>query len=74
MLCCIHKTKFNQDIYILGIIQTGLCYIMLLIIPSGLKASDPFANVFNSKKKVYQDDAEFQKECDLKTMLMVYKF
>ena len=48
ILCCTHKRKFNKNVYIPGIIRAGLCYTMPLIIPSGLKASDPTTNIFNS--------------------------
>ena len=47
---------------------------MLLVIPSGLKVSDPIATVFNSKEKAYQDDVEFQQDYDLKTVQMVYRY
>ena len=56
ILCCTHKRKFNRNMYIPGIICAGLCYTMPLIIPSGLKASDPTANIFNSSEKACQDD------------------
>ena len=71
MLCCTHKSKHNRNVYIPGIIRAGLCYTMPLIIPSGLKASDPSANIFNSKDKAYEDDNDFCKDCDAKTMQLI---
>ena len=58
--------------YIPGIIWAGLCYTMPLIIPSGLKASDPTANIFNSREKAYQDDKNFCRQCDLKSIQLIY--
>ena len=46
---------------------------MPLIIPSGLKASDPTANVFNSREKAYQDDKDFRQKCDLKSVQLIYE-
>lgn len=60
--------------YIPGIICAGLCYIMLLIIPSGLKSSDPITIIFNSNEKAYRDDAKVWEDYDLKTMQMVHKY
>ena len=74
MLCCTHKSKHNRNVYIPGIIRAGLCYTMPLIIPSGLKASDPSATIFNSKDKAYQDDKDFRKNCDAKTMQLIYEY
>ena len=74
MLCCTHKNKHSCNIYISGIIQAGLCYTMPLVIPSGLKASDPVANIFNSQEKMYQDDKDFRKGCDLKAMQLIYEY
>ena len=46
---------------------------MPLIIPSGLKASDPTANMFNSREKAYQDDQDFSQKCDLKSVQLIYE-
>ena len=73
ILSCTHKKKFNQSIYIPGIICAGLCYTMPLIIPSGLKSSDPSATVFNSREKAYAKDNEFKKKCDLLAMKLIYE-
>ena len=72
ILCCTHKRKFNKNVYIPGIIRAGLCCTMPLIIPSGLKASDPTANIFNSREKAYQDDKDFCRQCDLKSIQLIY--
>ena len=45
---------------------------MPLIIPSGLNASDPTANIFNSREKAYQDDKDFRQQCDLKSIQLIY--
>ena len=74
MLGCTHKNIYNRNMYISGIIQAGLCCTMPLVIPSGLKASDPLAIIFISKEKTYQNDAEFWQDCDLKNMQMMYKY
>ena len=73
ILCCTHKRKFNRNVYIPGIICTGLYYIMPLIIPSGLKASNPTANIFNSREKAYQDDEDFRRKCNLKSSQLIYE-
>lgn len=74
MLCCTHKNKLNRNIFIPGIIHADLCYTMPLVIPSGLKASDPVASIFNSQEKVYKDNKEFRKSCDLKMMHLIYEY
>ena len=68
MLCFTHKNKHSCNIYIPGIIWTGLCYTMPLVIPSGLQPSDSLATIFNSQEKAYQDDKDFMKSCNLKAM------
>ena len=65
---CVHKRKQKQNIHIPGIICAGLCYMMPLIVPSGLYASDSSATTFNSREKAYNDDQAFKKKCDLKTL------
>ena len=50
ILCYTQKRKFNINVCIPGITCAGLFYTMPLIIPSGLKASNPTANVFNSRE------------------------
>ena len=59
--------------YIPGIIQSGLCYTLPLIIPSGLSAQDPSATIFTSREKAYQEDPSFKKLCDSKAMSLIYK-
>ena len=68
ILCCTHKKKFDQNVYIPGTNCVGLFYIMPLIIPSELKTSNPTANVFNSQEKAYQDDKDLYWKCDLKSV------
>lgn len=43
------------------IICAGLCYIIPLIILSGLSSTDPSATVLNSQEKAYTDDPGFKK-------------
>ena len=73
ILACTHKRKFNQNVYIPGIICSGLCYTMPLVITSGLKSSDPSANVFNSREKAYAQDSEFRKKCDSMALKLIYE-
>ena len=68
MLWCTHKTKFNYNVYIPGIIQTGLCYMMMLVILLGFKPSNPTVNIFNSQEKAYQEDKDSWKNSDMKIM------
>ena len=60
--------------YILGIICAGLYDTMPLIIPSGLKLTDPHASVFNSYEKAYLDDNKFKKKCDLWSIQLIYEY
>ena len=46
---------------------------MLLVIPSGLQASDPSATIFNSQEKAYQEEKDFRKSCDPKVMQLIYE-
>ena len=46
---------------------------MPLIIPSGLKASDHTANIFNSREKAYKDDEDFRRKCNLKSIQLIYE-
>ena len=48
ILACTHKKKSNRNVYIPGIIRAGLSYTMPLILPSGLRATDPSASILNS--------------------------
>ena len=73
ILSCTHKNKFNKNVYIPGIIHARLCYTMPLIIPSGLKLSDPGESVFNSQEKAYTNDKEFKNKCDLLSMKLIYE-
>ena len=73
ILCCTHKRKFNRNVYIPGIICAGLCYTIPLIIPSGLKISNPTTNVFNSREKAYQDDKDFCQKFKLKSIQLIYE-
>ena len=73
ILCCTCKKKIDSNVYIPGIICVGLCYIKSLIIPSGLQASNSTANVFNSRKKAYQDGKDFHWKCDFKSLQLIYE-
>ena len=73
ILACTHKKKFNRNIYIPRIIQLGLCYTIHLLISSSLLADNPTATVFNSQGKVYNDDTDFWKKCDLFLLRMIHE-
>ena len=74
ILTCMHEKKSNQNIYIPRIICAGLCYTMLLIIPSVLQSTDPHASAFNSWEKAYSNDQEFKNKCDMLSMRLIYKY
>lgn len=73
ILSCTHRKKSNQNVYIPGIICARLCYTMPLIIPSGLKSTNPGASVFNLHEKAYANDKEFKNKCDLLEMRLIYE-
>ena len=73
--CFVVLTRIKlRNIYILGIIQVSLCYTIPLNIPSDLKASDPITSIFNLQEKTYQEDKKIWKNCDLKTMQLIYEY
>lgn len=47
---------------------------MLLVISLDLKASDHIVNILISQEKTYQEDNDFQNDCDMKTMQLVYEY
>ena len=57
ILVCTHKSKYNRNIYIPGVIRAGLCYTMPLILPrcddtiEELQAKDP--NLVKAKLQIF---------------------
>ena len=72
ILSCTHKKRFNINVYIPGIIYSGLCYTMTLIIPSWLPLTDPSATVLNLREKAYAEDQDFKKKYNLILMQLIY--
>ena len=66
ILCCTHKQKFNRNVYIPGVIQNGLCYIMPLILRSDIPEDADGATVFTLQEKAYLEDRSFRKACNAK--------
>ena len=72
ILACTHKSKSNRNIYIPGIIRSGLCYTMPLVIPPGHRSNHPEASTLNSLEYAIKHDPKFKLKCDLKSYEGIY--
>ena len=74
ILACTHKSKSNRNIYIPGIIRSGLCYTMPLVIPPGPRSNHPEASSLNSLEYAVKHDPTFKLKCDLKSYEAIYDY
>ena len=75
ILSCTHRAKSNRNIYIPGIIRSGLCYTLPLLIPPGVIASNhPSATPLNSLDKALDVDPVFNLNCKQKSLKAIYEY
>ena len=73
MLMAEHKKRDTQDIYVPGIIRSGLCYTEPLI-PPEISADHPKATIYNSPELLRRKDKEFDNQVNEETLKFIYNY
>ena len=73
MLIAPHKNRHNRNIYVPGIIRSGLCFMQPLIFPN-LKANHPDANANTSSDYLKKIDPKFRQQVKVKSLKLFYDF
>ena len=71
-LICFHRKTKSRNVEVPGIIRSGLCYTLPLLVPD-LPANDPKATIFNSSEKRLKFDKKFKNECEIMQFKLIYE-
>ncbi len=71
-LICFHRSTKSRNVEVPGVIRSGLCYTLPLIVPD-LEASHPKATIFNSSEKRLKFDKKFRNECQVMQYKLIYE-
>ena len=73
MLIASHRNQSSRNIYIPGVICSGLCFTQPLIYPN-LEREHPDASPKTSSEVLKEVDSKFKQECKTKALEMLYQF